>query len=139
MEVEAQSPSASASGSDGSQNGIPTDLSIDFQNRCSALLSALGINTNQPSSSSSVLPLDLIHTIQESTSLESESSAELFNALSLLASSEGISEHVARTFEPILLDLCARWIDTGELPAQQWEWRLSVLASVSLLRPDMWK
>ena len=138
MEVE-HTP-ASVSGSDGAQNGISTDLSIDFKSRCSALLSALGTDTNQPSHSSSAKIPDLIHhAAQAGTSLDSASIAELLNALSSLVSAEGISEHVVRTFEPILLDLCARWLNSGDLPASIWEQRLSALASISLLRPDMWK
>ena len=138
MEVEHKL--ASISGSDGVQNGISTDLSIDFQSRCSALLQALGTDTNQPLHSSSAKIPDLLHhAVQEGTSLDSASISQLLNALSLLVYAEGISEHVVRTFESILLDLCARWLDSGELPASVWEQRLYALASISLLRPDMWK
>lgn len=131
MEVEPTPPS----GSDGVQNGVSVGLSIDLQSRCSAFLSDLGLDPSQPSGSTLVPTIIHDHASHKSNASDSV----LFDALSSLLPSEAAMEHVARNFEPILLDLCARWLDSGELAAKEWERRLSALASISLLRPDIWK
>ena len=65
-------------------------------------------------------------------------SSELLDGLSLLAALDGVSQHVFLRFEPIALDLLARWLEPEAVTEEQWVSRLSSAASLAALRPDLW-
>lgn len=113
-------------------------ISIDLQQRCAALLSQLDIEpTNPPQASGSIAIPAVVY--DYAISRAEQSPSELLDALSLLTAVDGPSDVVVRTFEPVLLDICARWMDGGLPNPQSQEAYLCALASIALLRPDLWR
>jgi hypothetical protein len=108
----------------------------DLSTRCSRLLNSLNYRPSDPLSPITIPRIIYEHTLQHSGA--SPSIPALLDGLSLLAAFEGISELVLREFQDIALDLLARWLDTTDLTAAQWEQRLVILASLGDLRPDLW-
>jgi midasin len=112
-------------------------LALNLSQRCSILLEDLGVTAGERTAS---LPIDIAQIILDYTNRTSplDHEPELLDALSTLASVEGVSSSVYHAFAPILLDLFARWLDDKSADIKVMEARLVALASVAALRPDLW-
>lgn len=115
----------------------PSPLALNLGQRCSILLEDLGVTAGEQTAS---LPIDIAQIILDYTNQTSplDHEPELLDALSTLASVEGVSSSVYHAFAPILLDLFARWLDDKSADINVMEARLIALASVAALRPDLW-
>lgn len=138
MEVdEVIGSTSSGSGDHAPQLPALVDLTLDLSARCSALLASLGVD---PLTSSRHLPIGIPTVVVDyALSRAVKSTSELLDALSLLVAIDGVSDQVVRTFDPLLLDLCARWLEAGHQSEEQAEQRFCVLASLASLRPDLWR
>jgi midasin len=112
-------------------------LALNLGQRCSILLEDLGVTAGEQTAS---LPIDVAQFILDYTNQTSplDHEPELLDALSMLASVEGVSASVYHAFGPILLDLFARWSDDKTADINVLEARLVALTSVAALRPDLW-
>jgi hypothetical protein len=117
--------------------GTGNPLAIDIQLRCSMFLQDLGATpTTNPR-----LPVDIAQIIFDyAFSIGSgHSPATLLESLSGLLAIDGLTRNVVHAFGPILSDLLARWMDdTGSTTSGLWEARLSTVAYLAALRPDLW-
>lgn len=109
----------------------PSPLHLDVQHQAKLLLTDL----HTPAHSSATITPNIIF---ETANSDQPVSSELLDALSLLAALDGVSQHVFIRFEPIALDLLARWLDPQIITEEQWELRLSSVAALASLRPDLW-
>lgn len=116
---------------------VVTGLSVDLPSRCAALLSNLGIDPVNPATKSPIIVPSVV--IDYALYRATQSPSDLLDALSLLVAIDGISDQVIQVFEPILLDLCARWLGLGTVMDEEWEQRLILMASLASLRPDLWE
>ncbi|WWC68040.1 uncharacterized protein I206_101959 [Kwoniella pini CBS 10737] len=110
-------------------------LSLDIRHQLTLLLGDLGCTPTTPS------PVTIPRIIFEYTSNIDSSSpvSELLDALSFILAFEGLSEFVISRFQPILIDLLARWVqDPAPTDFSLLERRLSVLTSVADVYPDLW-
>ncbi|WWC86817.1 uncharacterized protein L201_001696 [Kwoniella dendrophila CBS 6074] len=110
-------------------------LNLDLKQQLILLLSDLGYT---PSSTSPVSVPRIIFDYAISTD-EPSSASELLDALSLLCAYEGYSTIVIARFQPILIDLLARWLNNAAFSdVDLLERRLSVLTSLCDAHPELW-
>jgi hypothetical protein len=117
--------------------GTVDPLAIDLQLRCSIFLKDLGVT----STTNTRLPVDIAQVILDYAFAPdtARSPAALLETLSELLAIDGLTKNVVHAFGPILLDLLARWMDiTGSIISGLWEARLSTVAYLAALRPDLW-
>lgn len=116
---------------------ITNPLDIDLQLRCSIFLQDLGVT----STTTPRLPVDIAQVIFDYafTTGTATSSAALLESLSGLLAIEGLSKNVIHAFGPVLSDLLARWLENADsISSELWEARLSTVAYLAALRPDLW-
>lgn len=116
---------------------ITNPLDIDLQSRCSIFLQDLGVT----STTTPRLPVDIAQVIFDYafTKGNTTSSAALLESLSDLLAIEGIAKNVIHAFGPVLSDLLARWLENADsIGSELWEARLSTIAYLAALRPDLW-
>ncbi|WWD21566.1 hypothetical protein CI109_106052 [Kwoniella shandongensis] len=134
MEVEA-STSMSVLSVD-SPAPITSPLHLDLRHQVNQFLGDIGLSSPSHSAPVSVprIVFDYASSIDGSTS-----TSQLLDALSMLAAYEGVSNFVHARFEPIAIDLFARWLDDSAFADHAMvERRLFTLASLSELHPELW-
>ncbi|WVF69714.1 hypothetical protein IAT40_004493 [Kwoniella sp. CBS 6097] len=111
----------------------PSPLHLDLRHQLSLFLGDLGYTS--ASSASPSLP----HIIFSYINDPSAPGSQLLNALSLLASFDGVSKLVITRFQPILVDILSRWLDdTQFLDLALLGKRLEILSSLPDIYPELW-
>ncbi|EAL18568.1 hypothetical protein CNBJ2090 [Cryptococcus deneoformans B-3501A] len=114
----------------------PRPLYIDLWSQVDKFLGDL--NLSSTSSHSPISIPDIFFSCSASNQA-SVSIKQLLQALSSLASYPGVFNHVQLRFQPILMDLLARWIEESEsLDYDLLERRLSILSLLVEINPEFW-
>lgn len=120
-------------------------INLDLRQQAVQLLAQLGYTPDTPFATSSSLTaeassaLELIYNYAfRQASFEASS---VINAISTVSAAQGIFELVMRSFQPIMLDILARWLEpsSSALPQEIKESRLAIMASLASVRPDLWR
>lgn len=115
----------------------PRPLYIDLWSQVNKLLGDLNLSST---SSHSPVSIPDIFFSYSASNRASVSIKELLQALSSLASYPGVFNHVQLRFQPILMDLLARWIEESEtLDYDLLERRLSILSLLVESDPELWR
>lgn len=115
----------------------PRPLYIDLWSQVDKFLGDL--NLSSTSSHSPISIPDIFFSCSASNQA-SVSIKQLLQALSSLASYPGVFNHVQLRFQPILMDLLARWIEESEsLDYDLLERRLSILSLLVEINPEFWR
>ncbi|WRT64694.1 uncharacterized protein IL334_001628 [Kwoniella shivajii] len=133
MDVDASSSSTNIPAVETSVNRIPTHL--DLRRQLTLLIEDIGYSPSSPP------PVSIPRIVFDYLLLENaeNSTSQLLDALSLLAACEGISDFVLSRFQPILIDLLARWLpDSAFSDVDLCERRLGVLATIAEAHPETW-
>ncbi|WVW78385.1 hypothetical protein I302_100339 [Kwoniella bestiolae CBS 10118] len=110
-------------------------LNLDLQHQLSLFLGDLGYSPSSPPPIS--VPRIIFDYAFSSTSRSSV--ADILDALSLICAFEGVSSFVTSRFQPILIDLLARWLEDSSFhDVQLLENRLAVLSSLADTSPELW-
>ncbi|WVQ83143.1 hypothetical protein IAT38_005281 [Cryptococcus sp. DSM 104549] len=114
----------------------PSPLHLDLRHQAALFLSDLGLSqfTDSP-------PITIPRIIFDyATGREVQgATSQLLGALSSLAADEGVSGFVLARFQPVILDLLARWLEDAAFTDQVvLEKRLLVLSSVTETNPELW-
>lgn len=114
-------------------------LSIDLRARTNHLLQQAGFEC-RPISPSIDIPNVIWDVAFPNCTRSTTLVPRLLDALSSLLASPGYSDLVLISFNEILLDLLARWLErTDGIQLEEWERRLGVVASLAEIRPDLWR
>ncbi|WWD07578.1 hypothetical protein V865_005679 [Kwoniella europaea PYCC6329] len=110
-------------------------LHLDLRRQTTLLLNDLGYTPSSPAPVS-VPRIVFEYAFNASSSF---STTELLDALSLICAFEGVSAFVISRFQPILIDLLARWLeDSAFSDIELLEKRLTTLTSLADLYPEFW-
>ena len=116
----------------------PTPRTFNLAKACHDLLQDLGVFTIDTKSTLSI-PQPIRNAAFDNKDA-SPTAAEVLVCLSQLALIRGMITPILEHFGPITLDTSARWLDdANQLSNDDWEDRLSVVAQLAALRPDLWR
>ncbi|WVQ69350.1 uncharacterized protein L199_007567 [Kwoniella botswanensis] len=110
-------------------------LHLDLRRQTTLLLDDLGYSPSSPAPVS-VPRIVFDYAFNASSSC---STTELLDALSLICAFEGVSAFVISRFQPVLIDLLARWLeDSAFSDIELLEKRLTTLTSLADVYPELW-